>query len=341
MKKFEYVNATSTQQAVSLLSKEGSKAMAGGTDLLGQMRDGIEAPEMLVNLKSIPGLVGVSSDPSGGLRIGAMTSLTQLANTPEVRQRFAVLAQAAEAVASPQIRNMATVGGNVCQRPRCWYYRNNLADCYKKGGDRCFAVTGDSRYHAIFGQAMCFAVHPSDLAPVLVALDARAKIVGPKGDRVVPMEKFFVTPREDVLRETILERGEVLTEITVPPLPSDTRAVFIKERERGSWDFATVGVTALIKARNGKAETVRIVLGGVAPIPWRIRGAEEMVAGIQLSLRQMASIDSRDNLVRSDRVELAQAAANAALSGARALTFNTYKIELAKALIKRGILATT
>jgi xanthine dehydrogenase YagS FAD-binding subunit len=338
MKRFDYVGASSVKEAVSLLSKPGAKANAGGTDLMGLLREGLVVPSMVVNLKTIPNFSGIKNTSDGGVAIGPMTTLTEIAENADMKTKFPVLAQAAAATASPQIRNVGTISGNVCQQPRCWYFRNKLAKCYKKGGDRCFAVTGDSRYHAIFGQAMCFAVHPSDLAPSLVAMNAKVKISGSKGDKTVDMEKFFVTPREDVLHENILQPGDVVTEIQIPAIAADSRAFFVKERERGTWDFSTVGVAAVMSQKGGKVSDVRLVLSGVAPVPWRVRNVEAMLAGVEVG-EKMASLDY--NAIPKAKMELAREAAASALAGARPLSNNSYKIDLAKALIQRAILATT
>ena len=218
MDKFSYVNATSLKQVTSLLSDSGwgeVMLIAGGTDLLSELKEYIETPKKLVNLKTLPGMDSISADASG-LKIGALTTVADIAMHPTIRQHYTVLAQAAGSVATPQIRNVGTLGGNLCQRPRCWYYRDETVNCIKKGGDICYAVDGLSKYHAIFGGDPVYIVHPSDIAPALIALNASIKIVGPEGEKTLKVEEFFTLPTANPFRENVLEPNEIVVEVQVP-----------------------------------------------------------------------------------------------------------------------------
>jgi xanthine dehydrogenase YagS FAD-binding subunit len=249
-----------------------------------------------------------------------MTPNAAVAADPVVNERYRALAQAAAAVASPQLRNQGTIGGNICQKPRCWYYRGEF-HCLRKGGDRCYAVNGESQYHCIFGGDACFIVHPSDTAPALTALEARVRIAGPGGTRVVPIGSFFVPPAKDPTRETVVERNEVVTEILLPPAEGGLRSSYRKVRGRGAWDFALAGVALALLVRNGTVERARVVLSGAAPIPWRSEAAEKALVGKPLT------------------AETAGAAAEAAMNGAEPLEKNGYKIPMFKGAIVESILA--
>jgi xanthine dehydrogenase YagS FAD-binding subunit len=227
---------------------------------------------------------------------------------------------AAAQVASPQIRNMGTIGGNLNQRPRCWYYRSESYNCYKKGGDFCFAVTGENQYHAVLGGELCYIVHPSDTAPALVALNASARIVGDGGERSLPFEQYFTGPRIDVKRENVLSPTDILAEILVPEPKAGSKGVFLKVRERSVWDFATVSVAVQVASTNRVVDDVRIVLGGVAPTPLRVPRAEDALKGKTLDENQ------------------AKLAAEAAFLGARPMTNNGYKVDMGKELVRRALL---
>jgi xanthine dehydrogenase YagS FAD-binding subunit len=218
-------------------------------------------------------------------------------------------------VASPQLRNQGTIGGNLCQRPRCWYFRGDY-DCARKGGDVCYAVDGENRYHCIFGGGRCQIVHPSDTAPALIALDASVRVAGPKGTRVVPLEKFFVLPADDVTKETVLERGEIVTEVLLPPADPAMRSSYRKVRARGSWDFAMAGLAVALTKKGDRVERVRAVLSGVAPIPWRSAGIERALVGQRLETRTIAR------------------AAEAAVAGAEPLAQNAYKVALVRGVVE-------
>jgi xanthine dehydrogenase YagS FAD-binding subunit len=272
-------------------------------------------------LKTIPGLNSIKEE-RGGIRIGALATLVEVEEHPAVREKFLILSEGAAEAASPQIRNAGTIGGNLCQRPFCWYFRSAHFDCLRKGGQVCYSVAGDSRYHAIFGGGPSFIVHPSDLAPVLVALDAQIKIVNAAGERIIPLEKFFVLPQVDFKHENILKPGDIVTEIFVPYPKSGSKGFYHKVRERLAWDHAIVSVATVVQSGGGVARDARVVLGGVAPIPWRAPKAEDFLRG--------QKIDDA----------AAQKAAEIALEGARPMKDNTYKVGLAKSLIQRGLLAS-
>jgi xanthine dehydrogenase YagS FAD-binding subunit len=324
MKSFENVDAKSVKQAVSLLQKfqhekKSAIVVGGGSEILQLMKDRVVTPDYVVNLKTIPGLNFIKEE-RGGLRIGALVTLAELEEHALVKQKWLFLSEAAGEAASPQIRNAGTVAGNICQRPFCWYFRSSNFNCLRKGGQVCYTVTGDGRFHAILGGGPSYIVHPSDLAPALVALDAQIKIAGPAGERNLPLEKFFVLPQVDVKRENILKPGEIVTEIYLPQPKTGTKGFYHKVRERQAWDHAIVSVATVVQNSGGNVGDARVVLGGVAPIPWRAPKAETFLRGKKLD-------DAN-----------AQKAAEIALEGARPLKDNVYKINLSRALIQRALL---
>ncbi len=326
MNRFAFAEPSSVQAASELLADTTRRALplAGGVDLLGELKDRIVEPDLLVNLKTIRELDYVRFDSDGTLRLGALATLAAVAGHDRIRREFPALAQAAASVGSPEIRNVGTVGGNLCQRPRCFYYRSSLHRCLKKGGDVCFTTLGNSRYHAILGGGPSFIVHPSDLAPALIACDARVLIAAPSGKKDVPLEKFYVLPSVRLDHETILKPGEIVTEVVVPSASSATagaRGLFLKFREKESFDFALASVAASLKIEGDVCRSARVVLGGVAPVPWRSEEAERVVTG--------KSID----------VPIAVLAADAALKDASPLPHNGYKVPLAKALVQRALLS--
>jgi xanthine dehydrogenase YagS FAD-binding subunit len=303
------------------LGKPDHAALAGGVDLLDLLKQHIVAPTTLVNLKGLKGLDSIGVDANGSLRIGALVKLHALATHPVVRAKYAALADSANEAATPQIRHLATVGGNLLQRPRCWYFRNPDVLCLKKGGDRCYAVGGLNRHHAILGGGPSFIVHPSNLAPALIASNASVSLAGPTGARSIELEQFFTLPKIDSSRENVLQAGEVITEIVVPASPAQARSAYLEAREKQSFDWPLVSVAAVVVIDHARvAHDARIVMGAVAPIPWRVPQSERIIVG------------SRVNY------ELATRAADAALSGAVPLTENGYKIPIAKALVRRAIL---
>ena len=322
MQNFSYVNATSIEQVPSLLGRSWDDAvvMAGGTDLVGEMKDYAAVPKRVVNLKSIEGLDYIRQDDAG-MRIGALTTLTDVLENSAVSQDLPVLHQAVSVIASPQIRNMATLAGNILQRPRCWYYRSEDFPCLKKGGARCYAVGGVNTYHAIFGSGPSYIVHPSDAAPALMALGATVNIHGPRGANEVVMDDFFTMPEMNIRRENILRPNEIVTEITIPKPEANSKGMFLKVRERESIDFALVSLAAQMTVVNGTCERASLVLGGVAPIPWRALEAEDYLRGRRIT-------EAR-----------AESAAEAAVEDAAPMPHNGYKVEIAKNLVKQAVQA--
>ncbi len=321
MKAFINKNATSVKEAVSLLSQSSGKALpvAAGSDLLGEMKDWIETPEVLVNLKTIPGLDKIQQK-SDMVSLGALVPIAEVAENQLLQTHFPALVEAASVIASPQIRNVGTVGGNLCQRPRCWYYRSDL-QCLRKGGKVCYSIAGENRYHAILGGGPSFIIHPSDLAPALISLDAKARIAGPKGERTIPLEQFFVLPTVNVRRENVLKPDEILTEILIPVPAAGTRSTYWKQNGARCLGLrALVSVAAAVRQKDGKVEQARIVLGGVAPIPWRSHDAEAALIGKPL-----------------DSASVAQAAEEA-LKTARPFRDYAYKVDLARAIIRGALM---
>ncbi len=315
---FTYVQPTTIGDAVRALATPGARACAGGTDLLGCLRDRVLTVETLVSLNGLTELHGVSELANGGLRIGALTTLTELASHALVHARYHALAAAAAAAASPQLRNQGTIGGNLCQRPRCWYYRGDF-HCARKGGDTCFAKEGENQLHAIFGGDVCVMVHPSDTAPALMALDASVRLAGPAGARTVALDAFFVLPSTNYTRETVVEPGELVTDILLPPPPAIAVSTYRKLRARGAWDFALTGAAVALGLRGKKIERARIVLSGVAPVPWRVELAERELVGHELS----------DALI--ERV------AQRASAGATPLSANGYKVALVRGAVAEAL----
>lgn len=326
MKGFQNIDAKSVPQAVTLLQKfhqEKKRAIVvgGGSEALQLMKDHVLEPDYVVNLKTIPGLDAVKEE-RGGFRIGALTKLADIEEHPAIREKLLILADAAGDAASPQIRNAGTLGGNLCQRPFCWYFRSSNFTCLRKGGQLCYSVTGDGRFHAILGAGPSYIVHPSDTAPALVALGAQIKIARVGGERTIPLEKFFVLPSVDYKRENILNPGEIVTELYVPVPNPGSKGFHHKVRERLAWDHAIVAVDTIIEISGGVVRDARVVLGGVAPIPWRASKAEAFLRGKKLD----------------DGV--AQQAGEIALEGAKPLKDNVYKVKMAQDLIRRGLLAS-
>jgi xanthine dehydrogenase YagS FAD-binding subunit len=322
VRNFEYVNARSTAQAVQILGVRRGKAkiLAGGTDLLDELKEGVQSPGVLVNLKAAKALKYIRFSPATGLQLGALATLAEVAEHAAVRERYAMLSESIAQIASPQIRHVATVGGNLCQRPRCWYYRDQALHCARKGGPFCYAVGGENTYHAILGGHVCFIVHPSDLAPALIAYGARVSYSGPAGPKTLPLEKFFIGPAVDITRENVLGPSDVVESVTVPAPAAGTRGVYLKVRDRQTWDFSTLSVAAVMQMEGEVCRRARIVLGAVAPVPWPAPVADQVLTGARIT------------------PEVARAAAEAALAGARSMTQNGYKIPLAKNLVRRAIL---
>lgn len=311
----DYARPATTPDAVALLGRPGTAALGGGTDLLVAMREGIVRLDRVVDLRGLPGAEGIEWREDGSVRIGASTRIATIAADPQVRTRLPALAQACESVGSPALRNMGTLGGNLCQRPRCWYFRAGVP-CLKAGGTDCPAVDGENTYLGIFGGGPCFAVHPSDPAVVLSALEATIVVAGPAGPRAIPVGEFFVLPGPDPRRETVLEAGEFVVAVEVPGASSGGRQHFEKALQRGAWDFALVSIAAVRRADGA----VRIVLGGVAPVPWRVNpSVEEDVASAPLS------------------ADDAEVLAERAMYDANPLSKNGYKVTIARNLIRAAI----
>ncbi len=318
---FSYIRAKTVKDAVSQLSSGNARIHAGGTDLLGCLHDNVFDAEKVVSISGLSELRKIRED-GRGLKIGSLVTLTDIADNSSIKSRYPALAQGALSAASPQLRNQGTLGGNLCQKPRCWYYRGEF-HCLRKGGDRCFAVGGQNQFHCILGGQGCYIVHPSDTAPALVAYGAAVNVTGPNGNRTIPLEKFFVLPARDVTRETILAKNEIVTEIVLPPLPAGTKSLYRKVRARRAWDFALAGVAVSLRMEGGHVQSARIVLSGAAPIPWRSREAEEAITGKNLN------------------AESAEQAAAAAVYSAQPLEHNSYKIPLFKGLILEQLFEMT
>jgi xanthine dehydrogenase YagS FAD-binding subunit len=316
---FSYQRAGSLKEAVSSLSKGDSRIHAGGTDLLGCLRDHVFTTGTVVSISGLRDLKGIRQTAGGGLVIGALTTITEVSESRTIRERYPALAQAAAEVASPQLRNQGTIGGNLCQKPRCWYYRGDFL-CLRKGGERCYAVAGENHYHCIFGGDRCYIVHPSDTAPALVAYGAKVRIAGSAGWREVPLEGFFVPPSKDVTRETVLEQGEIVTKVILPPPVSGIKSAYRKVRARRSWDFALAGAALALRMSGGKVSDARIVLCGAAPIPWRSVDAEKALIG---------------NVIDEDTIKRTAASS---VKGAQPLKHNAYKIPLFRGMIEEELM---
>jgi xanthine dehydrogenase YagS FAD-binding subunit len=320
---FAFVEPTSLNEVIRLLAtgQRQARLIAGGSDLLGELKDEVVSYERLVSLAGVEELRHIHED-RGELRLGALVTVAQLEYDPRLQGPYRILAEAARSVATPEIRNQGTLGGNLCQRPRCFYYRHALTPCLKKGGADCPAL--DSPYQAylsIMGGHGCYSVHASDLAPPLMALDARVSLVGPSGERTMLLEQFFAGPEQDVRRENVVAADEVLTAVTLPAALPGWQGTYLKARERTAGDFPLVSVAIGYALDAGLMRQARLVLGGVAPVPWRSPAAESVLEGQQPSL------------------ELAARAASAALAGAQPLSHNAFKVEIGRALVERAIMA--
>lgn len=322
MKAFAYVNPTNEKDAVAALSPEPGKAMplGGGQDLLARMKDYVTETDRIVNVKNA--LDGtVTAAPGGGLRIGAAVRMADLAANADVARLYPAISAAAIEVGTPQIRNQGTVGGNLNQRPRCWYFRNEEFVCFKKGGNQCFSPAGENQFHAIFGSGPSFIVHPSSLAVPMVAYGATFRLLGPKGERMVPAAEYFTMPTlRNIERENVLAPDELLTH-AVLPAPGDVKSGHYEVRYKTSHDWPIAFATVLLVMSGSTIRSARVVMGAVAPVPWRSQAAEQALAGKAIT------------------EETATAAAEAALRGATPLSQNAYKIQVAKTAVKRAILS--
>ncbi len=320
MKAFANVNPRDPKHAAELLADARAHGRAavvagGGSDLLGLIKERLVTPDLVVNLKAARGMDRIAAD-AAGITIGGQVTLDTISHDPTIRERYAVLAEAAASVGTPQIRNTATIAGNVCQRPWCWYFRNSFA-CLKNGGRFCYAAGGENQFHAIFGGGPSQIVHPSDTAPALVALDATFRLQGPHGDLVVPAADFFTLPRVNPARENVLKEDEILAEGHVPAPQPAVRSTYHKVLDREAWTHAVVSAAIALEMDGGVCRAARIVLGGVAPIPWRLPKVEAMLAGRRLT------------------PELCARAGAAAVQGARPLARNGYKVPLTRAMVAR------
>ena len=318
---FELYQPTSVDDALKLLDRHGTDALvlAGGLDSMDWLKDRLKKPKVVVDLSQIAELHGIK-EANGGLEIGAMTSLTEVVKHPVVREKYSILMEAAELVASPQIRNQGTIGGNVSQDTRCWYYRGGWT-CYRAGGNICYADTPTAlnREHAIFDADRCVAVNPSDTAPALIALDARMVIRGPKGERTVDAEDYFIGPGIDITRMTVLEPNELLTTIRIPSTMAGAQFYFEKVRDRQVWDFPLVNVASAIVYSGGRIDRARLVVNAVAAKPRRLKAVEASVIG------------------KPRNEETADMAGTLAVEGAQTLRHNGYKVPLMRNLVKRAI----
>ncbi|HEV3333059.1 MAG TPA: FAD binding domain-containing protein [Bryobacteraceae bacterium] len=319
MKAFANVNPRDLKDAVAQLQKPNAVPVGGGSDLLGMVKEHLVEPDVLVHLRAVRGLDQVSNK-GGEVAIGGLITLDTLSHESLIRDNYKVLAEAAESVATPQIRNAGTLAGNVCQRPWCWYYRNNFP-CFKNGGNRCFSITGENKFHAIFGGGPSFIVHPSDTAPALVALDAKFRVTGPAGDRTIPAADFFALPKANASRENVLAPAEVLASIHLPKAARGVRSTYHKVLDREAWTHAVVSAAIVLEMDQAICKSARVVLGGVAPIPWRLPKVEAMLAGQRIT------------------PELATKAGEVAVEGANPLAKNGYKIPLTKAVVSRTLLS--
>jgi xanthine dehydrogenase YagS FAD-binding subunit len=320
MQAFEYANPATVQDAVALLGSRWGEVdvLAGGTDLLSLMKEYIHAPKRVVNIKNIKELGGIQKS-GANLRIGAGVTLEELMENAEIRKNFPSLAAAARGVTSPQIRNMGTVGGDLCQRPRCWYFRQGFGLLAKDAQGQALVPNGENQFHAILGNGgPAKFVSASSLGPALIALGASARLRSASGSRDVPLEKFFVTPQNEASREIALLPNELLTEIVVPAAATRNATYEVRQKEALDWPLATASVA--LKMKGSTVSSARVVLGHVAPTPWVAAQAEQALAG------------------KAVTPETAEAAAKAALAGATPLSKNAYKIQLARVAVKRALL---
>jgi len=322
MKPFAYASAGSVDEALRLLRAGGPpdggvRLLAGGTDLLTLMKAGVAAPARLIDVKRAGLPDGIQATPDG-VEIGALATLADVEASPVLHEQYAALGEAAAVAATPQLRNVATIAGNLLQRPRCWYFRSAYLSCWLKGGTDCPARDGENQLHAILGGGPCVAVHPSDLAPALVALDAEVHLRGPRGDRTVAVGDLFALPADERRRETRVADDELIVAVRLPAA-AGARSTFAKAMDRRVWAFALAGVAARLRVVQGRIADARVVLSGVAPIPWRAREAEGELVG------------------RAPGRAVFERAADVALAGAAPLRLNGYKVPLVRALACRAL----
>ncbi|HXZ81526.1 MAG TPA: FAD binding domain-containing protein [Terriglobales bacterium] len=324
MRAFEYTSPTTKEQAVQLLGSSWSQAeaMAGGTDLLALMKDDVVAPKRVVNLKAIQGMDAIAYTPRAGLKVGALVKLQAFADNADVRKNYPVLANAADDAASPQIRNMASIGGNLCQRPRCWYFRGGFGLLGQDESGKSLVEAGENRYHAILGNdGPAKFVSPSTLAPALITHGASIRIFGPSGAREVPLEKFYVIPKTAADREHDLKPNEIVTEIVIPPPDGMVKSAQYEIRQKQAFDWPLALASVVLKMNGDTIQSARVVLGSVAPVPWVSTEAAQALAGKKLD------------------AAAAEAAGAAAVQNARSLAHNAYKIQLTRVAVRRAVLA--
>jgi len=318
MVRFELTKPKTTAEARELAAgKPGGVFKAGGIDLLDHLKEHLTEPSRVVDLRAIKGLDEIVALPGGGVRIGATVTLAKVAAHEAIRRTHPALAEACGSAASPQIRNVATIGGNVLQRPRCWYYRLESYKCLKKGGDVCFAIAGENRYHVIFGGGPVYAPHPSSAAVALVAYRAAFLVEGSKGTRTLPAEEFFVLPDKDPTRENVLKPGEILLAVVLPQATS--KSAYAEVRERAGFDWPLVSAAVALVVEGGVVVDARVVLGQIATIPWRSKAAEKALVGKPVG------------------AATAEAAGRAAVAGAEPMSDNGYKVELTATLVRRVV----
>ncbi len=317
MKPFVLLPARTLSEAAREVARPNTALKAGGVDLLDRMKEGLDSPERVVSISHIPGHDRIELGPPA--RIGALATLARISSHAQVKRIYPALADAAAGAATPQIRNMATLGGNLCQRPRCWYYRLAEFDCRKKGGKDCFAMEGENRFHAIFETEVCCCVHPSATAVALLAYEAKLETVSPGGRRTIPIEDFFVKPTKDPTREHILRPGEIIESVSIPAPAEGSRSVYKKLKEKESFDWPLVEACVNLTVSGGVVREARVVLGSVAPTPRRAKEAEAVLIGAKAS------------------PEVAAQASDAAVAGATPLGQNAYKVRLARVLLERSL----
>lgn len=316
---FSYVRPETVKDTIRHLNAKGAAVHAGGTDLLGCLHEGIMDVDKVVSISALADLYEIRQTKGGGLSIGALATITRVAESPLVREKYPGLARGAAEVASPQLRNQGTLGGNLCQKPRCWYYRGEFA-CLRKGGDMCYAFDGENQFHAIFGHDnICAITHPSDTAPPLAALGAKVSTSGPEGTRSIEVEKLHVLPKQDVQAETVLKPGELITRIELPPPGENLYSAYRKVRARRSWDFALAGLALAFEKDGDQVKNARVFLSGAAPVPWRSRAVEQAINGQRL-----------------DDAAIAEAA-EAVVREADPLSQNAYKLNLFKGVVEEQL----
>jgi xanthine dehydrogenase YagS FAD-binding subunit len=324
MNNFKYLQPKSLHDAGNLMLQNKNNALlfAGGTDALGLIKNNIVVPGNLVNLKLIKDLEGIKYTQGKEIRIGALEKIVDIADNPVIKEKFSVLAQAAKQIASPQFRNIATVGGNLCQRPRCFYFRGDF-HCIRKGGEICYAEAGNNKFHCILGGGPCYIIHPSDLAVALLSLDAKLSVYSGGKSKIIPVKDFFVLPKVDHTVENILKPGEILESVIIPEPEAGSRSIYIKFMERGAWDFAVVSIAAVIKKSGNSISKGSVAFGGVAPVPWQIDGLNKNLPGLSVDEDKIASFSKNY------------------FSDAAPLEMNGYKIPLVRNLLKRILIDLT